>query len=173
MKKRNNARSKPRTTTSSRSISKLGFSGWVIIFLSAAIVTFLGSIMFNQRSAEESETTFTTVTLQILNGCGVNGASGEMADALLPGDGSLMYDIIERDNAKIPAFEETLVIDRRGANNGDISGPAKKIADRLGIDNNKIVLQKFDDNILEIDVTIMVGADFKIYVEKLTKEKEA
>jgi hypothetical protein len=172
MKKRKRVRSKPRTTTSSRSISKLGFSGWVIIFLSAAIVTFLGSIMFNQRTAGKSESSFTTVTLQVLNGCGVNGASEEMSRALLPGDGTLVYDIIERDNAEITAFNNTLVIDRRGSGDGEVSEQAVKIAERLDIDSDEIVIQKFDDNILEIDVTIIVGVDYKKYIEKLNKEKE-
>ena len=173
MKKRKRARSKSRATTSSRAISKLGFSGWVIIFLSIAIVTFLGSIMFNQRTASTDESSFTTVTLQVLNGCGVNGASQEMSRALLPGDGDLVYDIIERDNAELTAFEKTLIVDRRGSGNGDASEQAKRIADRLDIDDDEIVIQKFEDNILEIDVTIIVGVDYKKYVDKLNNEREA
>jgi len=129
--------------------------------------------MFNQRTGGQNDTPFTTVTLQVLNGCGVNGASEKMSRALLPGDGDLVYDIIERDNAELTAFEETLIVDRRGSGNGEVSEQARKIAERLDIDDDEIVLQKFDDNILEIDVTIIVGVDYQQYIDKLNNEREA
>ena len=129
--------------------------------------------MFNQRTGGQNDTPFTTVTLQVLNGCGVNGASEKMSRALLPGDGDLVYDIIERDNAELTAFEETLIVDRRGSGNGEVSEQARKIAERLDIDDDDIVLQKFDDNILEIDVTIIVGVDYQQYIDKLNNEREA
>jgi len=173
MKKRKKARVKSRSTSSSKVFARLGFSGWAIIFLAVAILTFFGSMLMNQKSAGKTETTFSTVTLQILNGCGVSGASEEMSRALLPGDGSLVYDVIEKGNAKLNAFDKTMIVDRRGSGGVGCSEQALNVADRLGIDSDDIVLQKFEKNILEIDVTIIVGVDFKEYVEKLNTQKEA
>jgi hypothetical protein len=170
MKKRKNARAKARSSSSRK--SKLGFSGWAIIFLSIAIITFLGSILMNQKSAKRLNTEFSTVTLQILNGCGKNGASESLSRALMPGTGSVVYDIIEKGNAELKSFDKTIVVDRRGAANGGPSEQARVVASHLGIKNDEIIIQRFDDNILEIDVTIIAGADFEQFVESLNKSKE-
>lgn len=97
-----------------------------------------------------------------------------MANALLPGDGSLMYDVIEKADAKLMAFDKTVVVDRRGGrmNEGDLSEKAKRIGKRLGISEDDIIVLKFEDNILDIDVTVIAGSDYAGYVEKLNKAKE-
>jgi len=78
-------RAKARKKSTFVSLSNLGFSGWAIIFLSVAILTFIGSMAFNQSKAFRSEPAISSVTIQLLNSCGVNGACEKLADALLPG----------------------------------------------------------------------------------------
>ena len=97
-----------------------------------------------------------------------------MADALLPGDGFLMYDVIERGDARLGAFERTLVVDRRGSikSAGQFSAEALKVAERLGINKDDVILLRLEDNILDIDVTIIAGTDYKNYVHRLIRARE-
>lgn len=115
-----------------------------------------------------------TVTVQILNGCGIRGAAESLAEALLPGDGSLIYDVIEKGDAKIAAFDKTILVDRRGSKEGagSISQGAKRVAERLGIEDDDILQVSLEDNILDIDVTIIAGADYDSYVRRLDRKKE-
>ena len=174
MKKHRNPKVKAQKTFSLVTLSGLGFSGWAVVILSLAILTFVGSMLFNSKKAHRSEGPLTTVTLQILNGCGQRGAAESLADALLPGDGSLMYDVIEKADAKLKAFDRTVVVDRQGGSTGEgeLSEKAKRIGKRLGISEDEIILLKFEDNILDIDVTVIAGNDYAGYVEKLNKAKE-
>ncbi len=142
--------------------------------LSLAILTFIGSMLVNPKKEYRSEGPLSTVTLQILNGCGQRSAAESLASALLPGDGSLMYDVIEKTDAKLGAFDKTMVVDRRGDRTGKsaLSEKARRIAKRLGISEDDIILLRFEDNILDIDVTVITGSDYASYVDKLNKAKE-
>ena len=174
MKKHRDSKVKAKKTFSLVTLSGLGFSGWAVVILSLAILTFVGSMLLNPKKAYRSEGPLSTVTLQILNGCGQRGAAESLANALLPGDGSLMYDVIEKANTKLEAFDKTVVVDRRGGSmgEGELSEKAKRIAKRLGISEDDIILLEFEDNILDIDVTVIAGTDYPGYVEKLNKAKE-
>lgn len=154
------------------SLSDLGFSGWAIIFLSVAILTFIGSMVFNKSKAFRSEPPITSVTIQLLNGCGVNGACEKMASALLPGSDGLLYDIIERADAEFFGFEKTLVVDRRGDTSGNVSEKAKIIASRMDIDEEDILRIELAENLLDIDVTIIAGSDYMEIIERLKRTKE-
>lgn len=173
MKKHNNSRVKSRNLFSFLTLSGLGFSGWAIVILSVAILSLIGSMLFNRTATYRSGKPLETVTLQILNGCGEKGAAESLAGALLPGDGSLIYDVIEKADAKLEAFDKTMVVDRRGSATGSgISEEARRVAARLGIDEDDIILLKLEDNILDIDVTVIAGTDYAGHVEKLEKAKE-
>jgi len=153
-------------------LSNLGFSGWAIIFLSIAILTFIGSMVFNQSKAYRSESSVSSITVQLLNGCGVNGACEKLAGVLLPGHDGKLYDIIEKGDAEFFGFDKTLVVDRRGDPFGEISEQARTIASQMGIEDDDILRVRLDDNLLDIDVTIIAGSDFMEFVEKLSKTKE-
>lgn len=174
MKKHRNSKVAAQKTFSLVTLSGLGFSGWSVVVLSLAILTFIGSMLINPKREYRSEDPLSTVTLQILNGCGERSAAESLANALLPGEGSLMYDVIERTDAKLEAFDKTVVVDRRGhsMSKGVISEKAMGIAKRLGIEEDDIILLRFEDNILDIDVTVIAGSDYAGYVEKLNKAKE-
>lgn len=165
-------RARARKKSTFVSLSNLGFSGWAIIFLSVAILTFIGSMVFNQSKAFRSEPAITSVTIQLLNGCGVNGACEKLADALLPGDEGLLYDIIEKADAKFYGFEKTLVVDRRGGPAGDVSEKARIIASRMGIAKDEILRIALAENLLDIDVTIIAGSDYTEIIDRLKKNRE-
>ena len=144
----------------------------MIIILALAIVTFIGSMVLNQGKAYRSDGTLSTVVLQILNGCGEGGASETLARALLPGDGSIMYDVIEKANAKFKAFDKTIVVDRHPRPTGEPSEKSIMIASRMGIEEEDIILLKLADNILKVDVTVIAGTDYMDYVYRLDRSKE-
>lgn len=156
------------------SLSGLGFSGWAILVLSVAILTLIGSMVISPRKTYRVESSSGTITVQVLNGCGIKGAAESLANALLPGDGSLLYDVIEKADTKLGAFEKTLVIDRRGSrmSPGELSEEAVTVAERLGINEDDIVLLMLEDNILDIDVTLIAGIDYAGFVERLNKTRE-
>jgi hypothetical protein len=168
--KRNRAKARKKSTFVS--LSNLGFSGWAIIFLSVAILTFAGSMVFNQSEAFRSEPPITSVTIQLLNGCGVTGACEKLAEVLLPGNDGLLYDIIEKADAEFFGFEKTLVIDRRGDPSGNFSEKAKIIASRMNIEEEDILRIGLADNLLDLDVTIIAGSDYLEIIEILKKTKE-
>ena len=113
-----------------------------------------------------------SVTVQLLNGCGANGACEALAAALLPGSNGLLYDIIEKADAKYFGFEKTMVVDRRGGPSGEPSEMARAIASRLNIDDDDILEVKLADNLLDIDVTIIAGSDYEDVIELLKNEKK-
>lgn len=114
-----------------------------------------------------------TAVIQVLNGCGESGAATKLADALMPGDSIQLYDIIEKGDSKLATFDRTTVVDRRGSESerGVISEKARWVARRLGIDETEVILLRLDENILNIDVTVIAGRDFNRYVSKLKEAK--
>jgi len=156
------------------SLTGLGKSGWAIIILSVAIMTLIGSMIISPVKSYRAKASIDTVTLQILNGCGIRGAAESLSDALLPGDGEILYDVIEKGDAKLGAFDKTVVVDRRGSVDtaGKLSEQAIRVAERMGVDEKDVLLLRLEDNILDIDVTVIAGADYADYVQKLKKGKE-
>jgi hypothetical protein len=116
-----------------------------------------------------------SVTMQVLNGCGDSGAAQKLADALMPGDSLQVYDIIEKGDTKLAPFDKTTVVDRLGSRTSldGISDEAKGVAQRLGIPDKDIIILRLEDNLLNIDVTVIAGKDYGSYIDKLKKAKEA
>ena len=175
MKNHNNLRAKPKKGFSLFTLSGLGFSGWAIVFVACVIIVFVVSILLTPKKVQRVEKPLTTVTVQVLNGCGDGGAATALASAMLPGNGSLLYDIIEKGETKMAIFERTTVVDRRGSptGNGQLSDAAREIAQSMGIDDKDVILLRLEDNILDVDVTVIAGQDYNKYIDKLKKTKEA
>jgi hypothetical protein len=166
----------PRTRAHKSSSLLKSFTGWAIIFLLCVIAVFAASFFWTPKAVvERSIKPPQSVTLQVLNGCGDNGAAQNLADALMPGDSLQVYDIIEKGDTKLAPFEKTTVVDRRGttSSNGRISDEAKGVARRLGIAESDIILLRLEENLLNIDVTVIAGKDYQDYITKLKKSKEA
>jgi len=151
-----------------------GFTGWAIIFLSVFIVVFLVSMLLPESGAKKEDKTPAAIRLQLLNGCGINGAAGEMAKILTGTDTEILFDIIDKGNAEVYNFENTRILDRKGdpENVGGFSPAARFIAEILNIHSDHLVLQKLEDNLLDIEVTIIIGTDYKSLRENTQPEVE-
>jgi hypothetical protein len=164
-----------RQRKSSSIFSGFGFAGLAIIFLLGVIAVFIGSLLITPKKVHKAERPLSTAVIQVLNGCGENGAATKLADALMPGDSIQLYDIIEKGDAKLATFDKTTVVDRRGSElgKGVISDKAKYVAKRLGIAENDVILLRLDENLLNIDVTVIAGRDYNQHIIKLKTSKEA
>ena len=88
------------------------------------------------------------VRVQVLNGCGIKGVGGDVANALrMKG-----YDVVEVGNTDAFGFSESIVIDRVGK-----GGRAREIAVALGVDN--VIMQRVEA--LQYEATVIVGRDFR------------
>jgi len=166
---------KSSNSTSGRKHSKgPGLTGWAIIFLSVFIVVFLVSMLIPQSEVKIDTVLPATVRLQLQNGCGVKGAAEEMTKAFVESSSDVVYDIIDKSNAETYNFDKTMVIDRIGdsVNTNAYSKAALVVAERLGVGPDQLILQRLSDNLLDIDVTVIIGADYRNRLNALlTKEK--
>ena len=100
------------------------------------------------RLAEASDA---PVKVAVLNGCGREGLAAVFAEKLR----SQGFDVVNGlgGNADSFDFEESLVLDRRGAHDR-----AERIADALGIE--AVLEQRSDDPYLIEDVVVIIGRDW-------------
>jgi hypothetical protein len=153
---------------------KPGFVGWAIIFLSVFIAVFAISMMMTPSQVAVTKKAPEMVRLQILNGCGSSGAVEAVAKAFTAASNQVFVDIIDKANADIYNFEKTLVVDRRGENGvGGYSKSAALVAEMLKVNPENLIIQRLSDNLLDIDVTIILGADYQGIIENMKKGKTA
>ena len=148
-----------------------GFYGWIIILLSILVVVFLVSMFIPRSEVVVTRPTPGIIRLQLQNGCGIGGAADETGRALEAFSPDMVFDIIDKSNAEVYNFEKTLVIDRKGATDqvGVYSPAATYVADLLKVGPEQRLIQKFDDNLLDIDVTVIIGADYKAILSRIGK----
>ncbi|KMQ50901.1 hypothetical protein CHISP_2252 [Chitinispirillum alkaliphilum] len=97
---------------------------------------------------QEADSTIPHIgSIEVLNGCGVEGAANRMADFLR----SRQFDVKNIDNAPSWNYPYTMVISRTQ----DLA-VAEKIAESLNTD--KLVIIRTNENIY--DVTVITGPDF-------------
>jgi hypothetical protein len=89
--------------------------------------------------------------IQVLNGCGIDGAAKAVVDFLR----SKKFDVKNEGNAKTGNYPETLVVSRIKDQT-----VARRVAQALGI--RSVVLMRTGDDMY--DATVYVGADFKEHV---------
>jgi Mg2+ and Co2+ transporter CorA len=153
-------------------IKSPGLSGWIIIFLTVFIAVFLVSVFLPKSKVGVSKTAPDVIRLQILNGCGITGAAEEMAQALIESSTEVFFDIIDKANAEVYNFEKTLVLDRRGNPDqaGGFSEAALYVAQLLDSQKDQLLIQKLADNLLDIEVTVIIGADYRSVIKKIRNE---
>lgn len=129
----------------------------IIIFFLAALIIYMSYSIFIKVTDKEKETVeiidnevpSDIIQCEVLNGCGVPGVADRFTDYLR----SRNFDVVEIGNYMNFDVDETMVIDRIGnlAN-------AKKVADFLGVKQDKVFQQLNDDYFL--DVSIIIGKDY-------------
>ncbi len=102
------------------------------------------------------------IRLQVLNGCGIKGIAKLVAPALR----AKGFDVRETSNAGNFNYARTLVFDRTG-----ILENALTVADSLGIEPANVTTQ-LARNLVDIDVTIIVGADYESLRMKTTNNSK-
>lgn len=101
-----------------------------------------------------------TIQLEVQNGSGENGIAVRFTDYLRKNN----MDVVEIGNYKSQDVAKTLVIDRSGDNI-----KARKVAQILGVSERSIIQQI--NNSLYLDVTVVIGKDFKELKPFLEKKK--
>lgn len=101
-----------------------------------------------------------TIQLDVQNGTNENGVASRITEYLRKNG----IDVVEMGNYKSKDIERTLVIDRAGDKN-----KAKKVAVVLGVTERNIIQQL--NNSLYLDVTVVIGKDFKDLKPYLEKKK--
>jgi len=92
-----------------------------------------------------------SIRLQVLNGCGVKGLAKIVSPALR----AKGFDVRETRNAGSFRYANTLVMDRVGR-----PELAQAVADSLGLDRSRVSTE-IARNLVDIDVTLIVGADYE------------
>jgi len=151
------------------------FLGWLLTFVICTVVVTIGSILIIPDRAQKLKESASTVTIQVLDGSGIGNVAESMIMALKDNGGSLLFEIAESANTSRYSFDETILIDRCGSGKGDgkISEKAKLIAERLGIETQKVLIMRYEENIKNIELTLIAGRDYRRYLEKLNQAKEA
>lgn len=91
------------------------------------------------------------VTVEVLNGCGVQGLANDVGQYLR----NQNFDVVNIENASAFNFDRTLVLDRVSMNRTN----AKEVGKSLGVEDGQIVGQ-LDDS-LQLKVTVIIGKDYK------------
>jgi len=157
---------------SKKRIKSPGFTGWAIIFLSVFIIVFMASMLIPKSEVNVQQEPPEIIRIQLKNGCGAKGAAQEMTKAFMEPPSGVIFDIIDKGNAEVFNFEKTMVIDRRGdpAAANAYSSAAMAVAEMLRTEPDQLILQKLSDNLLDIDVTVIIGADYQPILASLTSE---
>jgi len=75
---------------------------------------------------------------------------------------NVRFDVIEEDNFKTFEVSETIILTRDERATDD----AVQLAEALGVKRENVIYQGLQDNFLGIDLTIVVGSDFKQIAER-------
>ena len=150
----------------SRSAKKKGFkeqfltaSIWGLSLINITLIASLLSEFFvspNENTISINEPVVepkkVVITVEVLNACGVQGLANDISQFLRKND----FDVVNIGNYKNFDLERTLVFDRGSYNRIY----AKKVSKVLGVEDRQVVEQM--DNSLQLDVTVIIGKDYKI-----------
>lgn len=89
------------------------------------------------------------IQIDLLNGCGVDGAAGSWAAYLR----SRGFDVVEMRNYKTYDVEYSLIVDRTGNLEN-----ARRVARALGVSDAQIIRQISED--YYVDVSVVIGKDY-------------
>lgn len=157
-KKKNNIRR--RTPARKKSNSKVLELAIVAIFALVAIYAASFAIRITHGFSKTIEVPEHVIRLQILNGCGEDGAANSAARAI-PGRIKLPLEVKVMDVADFDSYDvaATFIISRL-----EDTGPAKLLAEQLGFDPDKVIYQKMENNYRSISATLVLGRDYELMI---------
>jgi hypothetical protein len=164
--KKNNIRR--RTVAPKKGNSRFLELAIVAIFAMVAIYLASFAIRITHGFSKTIETAEHVVRLQILNGCGEDGIAGQAAK-LVPSVVKLPLDakVLDVDDFDSYDVEETFIISR----DKDLDA-AELLAEQLGLDPDKVVYRKLENNYRSISATLVLGKDYGTIIQKLTETQE-
>lgn len=161
-KSKNNNNIKRRTTVKKKSNSRFLELAIVAIFALVAIYAASFAIRITHGFSKTIEAPEYVIRLQILNGCGEDGAANRVAGAT-PGRIKLPLEVkvIDVDDFDSYDVAETFIISRQNDTEA-----AKLLAGQLGIDSDKVIYQEMENNYRRISATLVLGKDYELMILK-------
>jgi hypothetical protein len=159
-----NSRRRNTSRTPQRPLKTTGWfrARWVEIgTLAAFVVVLLYVISVSVRVSTGVSRTLDgpryQVRLQILNGCGVPGLAGRLADRLADyRDEDLEIRVLDTDNFEVRQVSETFLISR-----DEDLGPARLLAGKLGLEPDRVQYATLENNYRQISATLVLGEDWE------------
>ena len=135
--------------------------GLVVLFVISMSVRISGGVSQILSSPDHE------VRLQVLNGCGVTGLAGKVADEWADYvDDDIRILVVETDNFDLRPVEKTFLITR----DGDKSA-ARLLAEKLHLEDVEIVSQPLEHNYREVTTTLVLGGDWQEIQAKAKQTK--
>ena len=108
------------------------------------------------------------VRLQILNGCGIDGAAARIAK-VIPGmiEQPLDLSIIEMSDFSSYHIEKSFLISREKETKA-----TKILAEQLCIESENILYEPLENNYKSITSTLVLGEDFETILERKSKQED-
>ena len=102
------------------------------------------------------------VRLQVLNGCGINGAAARIAKVISGMiEQPLELSIIEMSDFSSYHIEKSFMISREKETKA-----TKILAEQLGLESDDILYEPLEDNYKSITSTLVLGGDFETILER-------
>lgn len=108
------------------------------------------------------------IRLQILNGCGINGAAARIAK-VIPGmiEQPLEISIIDMSDFSSYHIKKSFLISREKETKA-----TKILAEQLGLGDDNILYEPLEDNYKSITSTLILGEDFETILERNSKQED-
>ncbi len=125
------------------------------VFLIYSTLNKIGIINSGDTNKEKPQNVQQLIQVEVLNGCGVAGVGDGLTDILR----SKGIDVVKTGNYRSFDIENTFLIDRLGK-----IETANRVADSLNLDKRFIISEK--NKSYYLDLTIVIGKDYKNYFQK-------
>lgn len=125
------------------------------IYLLYSVLDKSGVISFGEKEKQKPKNVQQLTQVEVLNGCGVAGIGDGLTDILR----SKGIDVVKTGNYRSFDVDNTFIVDRTGK-----IETAEKVADSLNLDKRFIITEK--NKTLFLDLTIVIGKDYKNYFQK-------
>lgn len=126
------------------------------IFLGYSLLNKSGIFISEKKDIEKPKNVQQLIQVEVLNGCGVAGVGDQFTDVIR----SKGIDVVKTGNYISFDIDKTFIIDRM-----DKTETAYRVADSLGISKKMVIKQVNKQYIL--DMTIVIGKDYKNYFNKI------
>ena len=127
------------------------------VFIIVLVYVVSMSIRVSQGVSRTLQSPEHVVRLQILNGCGVTGLAGRLAEGLSGyEDNDLEIQVVDTDNFEISKVHQSFVISRL-----DDNSVATLLAAKLGLPTEDIRNQPLENNYRQVSATLVIGEDWE------------